>query len=163
MKLRIGRFARSMPAVFAFGLTTRFIFAFGYISLFAIASLQLAAQNQAAPSTRIQFKLVSPSEIQARLNLYKGSNKDRETSLLRLFEEAGCTPAHLSEQAVPKSGEPNIICVLPGETSQQIVVGAHFDHAGIGDGIVDNWGGASLLPTLFQSLAASSRRHTSCL
>lgn len=45
-------------------------------------------------------------------------------------------------------------------TQATIVVGAHFDHVSQGDGIVDNWSGASLLPSLFQSLAGSPRKHT---
>lgn len=160
MKLRVGWFANRTPAVFAVGLTARLILAVISASFFTVANLRLAAQTAAAPSTRIQFKLVNPSLIQARLNLYDGSDKDREVSLLGIFKEAGCSPEHLSEQTIPKRNEPNIICVLPGETSQKIVVGAHFDHAGIGKGVIDNWSGASLLPTLFESLAASNRKHT---
>ena len=49
---------------------------------------------------------------------------------------------------------------LPGSTPQVIVVGAHFDHVSEGDGVVDNWSGASLLPSLFQSLMGSARKHT---
>ncbi|MGZ4822629.1 MAG: M28 family metallopeptidase, partial [Terriglobales bacterium] len=56
--------------------------------------------------------------------------------------------------------EPNVICVLPGELPAEIVVGAHFDHADLGEGVVDNWSGASLLPDLLESLKAIPRRHT---
>jgi Zn-dependent M28 family amino/carboxypeptidase len=37
-------------------------------------------------------------------------------------------------------------------------VGAHFDCVG-GDGIIDNWSGAVLLPTLFEFAAGTQRRH----
>jgi Zn-dependent M28 family amino/carboxypeptidase len=41
------------------------------------------------------------------------------------------------------------------------VVGAHTDHVdSFGDGVVDNWTGASLLPSLLYSLSGQSRRHT---
>jgi Zn-dependent M28 family amino/carboxypeptidase len=39
-------------------------------------------------------------------------------------------------------------------------LGAHFDHVDAGDGIVDNWSGASLLPSLYQALAAAPHKHT---
>lgn len=39
-------------------------------------------------------------------------------------------------------------------------MGAHFDHVSSGSGAVDNWSGASLLPSLYQSLATSTRKHT---
>ena len=39
-------------------------------------------------------------------------------------------------------------------------MGAHFDHVETGQGVVDNWSGASLLPSLFESLQAEPHRHT---
>jgi len=116
------------------------------------ASIQLCAQTQ--------FGLVSPETVQNRLGLYKGKDKDREATLVRTFADAGCPASDLSEQPVPKRKEPNVICVLPGYTTEEIVIGAHFDHVPEGYGIVDNWSGASLLPSLFQSLSISKRRHT---
>jgi len=107
-----------------------------------------------------RFRLVNPETIKARLNLYKGDDLAREASLLKSFSDAACSPDHLSEQKVPKRKEPNVICVLPGETDEIILVGAHFDHVSKGNGVVDNWSGAALLPSLFQSLSGSIRRHT---
>jgi len=49
---------------------------------------------------------------------------------------------------------------LPGTGDNAIVVGAHFDHVRAGDGVVDNWSGASLLPSLYQSLSSTPRQHT---
>ena len=43
---------------------------------------------------------------------------------------------------------------------ERIVVGAHFDHADVGAGAVDNWSGASLLPSLYQALAITPRKDT---
>jgi Zn-dependent M28 family amino/carboxypeptidase len=39
-------------------------------------------------------------------------------------------------------------------------VGAHFDHAEVGLGVIDNWSGASLLPSLLESVRSVPRRHT---
>jgi Zn-dependent M28 family amino/carboxypeptidase len=49
---------------------------------------------------------------------------------------------------------------LPGSGDGIIVVGAHFDHVDEGDGVVDNWSGASLLPSLYESLSSKPRNHT---
>ena len=103
---------------------------------------------------------IPQSTIQQRLALYKGNDTKRETALKQLFLDSGCDPANLSEQTVPSRKQPNVICLLPGATAATIIVGAHFDHADEGDGVVDNWSGASLLPSLFQILAATPRRHT---
>jgi hypothetical protein len=98
--------------------------------------------------------------IQERLNRFKGSDAAREATLVQLFSSAGCQSANLTEQPVHGRHEPNVICILPGSTPATIVVGAHFDHVADGEGVVDNWSGASLLPSLFQSLDHSPRTHT---
>jgi Peptidase family M28 len=109
---------------------------------------------------QVKFNLVGSETVKTRLELYKGNDRVREMALLRTFADAGCPASNLSEQAVPTKKEPNVICVLPGETAEIVLVGAHFDHVPEGKGIVDNWSGASLLPSLFQSLAGSKHKHT---
>lgn len=117
-----------------------------------IAAPVLCAQSK--------YSLVPPDPIQARLNLYKGSDSAREAALKRTFIDVGCADSNLVEQTVPTRKQPNVICVLPGSTAETIVIGAHFDHVSEGSGIVDNWSGAALLPSLFQSLSGSPRTHT---
>jgi Peptidase family M28 len=109
---------------------------------------------------QVEYNRVKDEVVQQRLDLYKGNDTKRETALVELFREAGCASSNLSEQPVPSRKQPNVICVLPGSTPETIVVGAHFDHVSEGEGVVDNWSGASLLPSLHQSLIGSPRRHT---
>jgi hypothetical protein len=40
-----------------------------------------------------------------------------------------------------------------------IVVGAHFDIVDVGMGVVDDWSGAALLPSLYQSLQSRPHKH----
>jgi len=77
-----------------------------------------------------------------------------------MFTEAGCNDEWLQEQAVRRQKIPNVICVLPGRSEATIIVGAHFDHSGHGMGVVDNWSGAALLPSLVESLNREPRKHT---
>lgn len=104
--------------------------------------------------------LVGLETVRTRLDQYKGNDRIREMALLKAFADAGCPASNLSEQVVPRKKEPNVVCVLPGETPKTILVGAHFDHVSAGDGIVDNWSGASLLPSLFQGLTGTKHKHT---
>jgi Zn-dependent M28 family amino/carboxypeptidase len=48
----------------------------------------------------------------------------------------------------------------PGTSDRVIIVGAHFDPISAGDGVVDNWSGASLLPSLYQSTKVDPHKHT---
>src|ERR1700756_5518717 len=103
---------------------------------------------------QVQYGVVKQEVVKQRLDLYKGNDTKREAALVQLFHEAGCVSSNLSEQPVPSRKQPNVIFFLPGETAQTIIVGAHFDHVSDGYGVVDNWSGASLLPSLFQSLVS---------
>ena len=105
-----------------------------------------------------EFQQIPPQVVEERLKQYAQSNPAREAAIKKLFSEAGCTA--LKEQPVQQSASPNVVCTLPGTGGGIIVVGAHFDHVRHGDGIVDNWSGASLLPSLYQSLSSKPRHHT---
>ena len=69
-----------------------------------------------------------------------------------MFPQAGCDDHHLSQQPVKGSKLSNLIGVLPGSTNRVVIVGAHFDHVPAGDGVVDNWAGAALLPSICEAL-----------
>jgi len=105
----------------------------------------------------IQFKEVSRDVIESRLRLAPTKNKQREPELRDLFEQTGCP--QLSEQPVKHEKEPNVICSVPGSTGSTIVVGAHFDFVDRGSGVLDNWSGAGLLPSLLESLGGIAHRH----
>lgn len=113
-----------------------------------------------ASADSFRYKLVSRETIESRLGKYLGNDQQRETALKRLFAEAGCDDQHLSEQSVKGSKLPNVVCLLPGNSDKVIIVGAHFDHVSAGDGVVDNWSGAALLPSLYQAVKIDSRKHT---
>jgi Iap family predicted aminopeptidase len=109
---------------------------------------------------QIQFAALPPDVIEARLKAFSTKNAERERTIRRLFVEAGCAEEAISEVRVPHVKEPDVVCIRPGETDAAIVVGAHFDMVDVGSGVVDNWSGASLLPSLYQGLAVTPRKHT---
>jgi putative aminopeptidase FrvX len=108
----------------------------------------------------VRFDQLPQEIIEARLKEYSGDDRKREGVLKQMFTEAGCTDQHLTEQEVKGSRLPNVICVLPGSSDRVIIVGAHYDHVPAGDGVVDNWSGASLLPSLYQSVKVEPRMHS---
>lgn len=123
-----------------------------------VAAVLFLSLNSGAADT-LRVTPVSRVVIEARLGKYRGSDRERAATLKRMFVEAGCGE-HLSEQPVRGSKLPNIICVQPGSSDKVIIVGAHFDHVSAGDGVVDNWSGASLLPSLYEAIKNESRKHT---
>ncbi len=103
----------------------------------------------------IHVRLQPRKVLEDRLNSFSTQNSEREVLIRKWLAETGCKGKNLSEQTLEPNLPPNVICVLPGETQQVILVGAHTDHVNRGDGVVDNWTGAVLLPALLYSLSAS--------
>ena len=108
---------------------------------------------------QLQFHVLDENVIELRLKGFSGNNAKREEIIKDLFTKSGCADG-ISEQTLNRHMPPNVICVLPGETEEEIVVGAHTDHVEHGEGVVDNWSGAALLPSLYSSLAGNPRQHT---
>jgi hypothetical protein len=121
-----------------------------------LAFLALAA---GARAQKIHFTVLEPGVLQSRLRLASPKTQVRFENLRALFEKTGC--AGLREQKVRGSKEPNLICPVDadGAGSRKILVGAHFDCDG-GDGIIDNWTGAILLPSLAEFMRSKPRRHS---
>jgi hypothetical protein len=109
----------------------------------------------------VQFMILKEGVLQDRLKLAHPKNAERYRRLKALFDETGCRGEALHEQPFKGSKEPNLICEVAGtgESPQKIIVGAHFDSMG-GDGVIDNWSGTILLPSLAEFLRQSPRRHT---
>jgi Peptidase family M28 len=118
------------------------------------------ADSRAAGDDKSRYTVMARSVIERRSGEYGGNDQKREATLKQQFTEAGCDSDHLTEQRVKGEKLPNVICILPGETSKVVIVGAHFDHIDRGNGVVDNWSGASLLPSLYESLKNVPRTHT---
>lgn len=111
-------------------------------------------------NAQVNFRLEPREVIEKRLKSFAGDNQVREDKIHASLAETGCAKTNLSEQPIKFGLPPNVICILPGETEEMIVVGAHTDKVRAGDGVVDNWSGASLLPSLLFSLNAIKRHHT---
>lgn len=94
--------------------------------------------------------------IEARFKQVPHRNGERRRVLKKQFEAAGCTGQLLVEQKVENSRHPNLSCTL----DSTIIVGAHYDSVPTSYGAADNWSGASLLPSLLQSLRTPTRKHT---
>jgi len=119
--------------------------------------LLLVASAAAQP---IEYQVLKEGVLQQRLRLASRKNPERHARLRKLFDEEGCRGDAFHEQTVRGSKEPNVICDVAGsgESPRRIIVGAHFDAVG-GDGVIDNWSGAVLLPSLAQFMRSAPRRH----
>jgi Zn-dependent M28 family amino/carboxypeptidase len=128
-----------------------------------VLALALASASfcpEAVFAVAIQIQAVSQEIVQSRLQRFAGNNSKRQETIKTIFVEAGCPAGQVTEFPVKGIKEADVICTLPGKSDFVIIVGGHFDKVSDGDGVVDNWSGSSLLPSLFQALAAQPREHT---
>src|ERR1700676_431295 len=132
----------------------------GWMGRVGLAVVVLAGAGSGGAAQRVSYRAVPRENVEGRLKQYVGTNQQREATLKKMFAEAGCDGEHLSEQPVKGSKLPNVVCVLPGSSEKTIIVGAHFDHVVEGDGVVDNWSGASMLPSLYEAVKFAPRKHT---
>ena len=127
---------------------------------YAFFALSIATLTWLAPRAYpadLKYKVVSSDVLTAHLKDAPSKNTDRAAALSSMFKQAGCEP---TDEIVKGVREPNVLCILRGSSDSTIVVGAHIDHVEEGDGIVDDWSGASMLPALYESLAGEPRSHT---
>jgi hypothetical protein len=111
----------------------------------------------------LSYNAVRREVIESRLRRVPDNNEHRKATLKSMFVEAGCPPDQLAEQ--PPTGTspsflPNVICTLPGTSERLIIVGARYDHGNGSQGVILNWSGASLLPSLYQAIKSKPHRHT---
>ncbi len=125
---------------------------------FLATALVICWAQLAAPQTH--YRVLPQTVIETRLKSFAATDEARGAALKSLFQQSGCTGEALEEQSVGKKQPPNVICTMRGETDDVIVVGGHFDHVSKGDGVIDNWSGASLLPSHYMSLSGFPIHHT---
>lgn len=108
----------------------------------------------------VAFDRVADAVLDRRLEAVQRKNPDRKEAMAAMFFEAGCSGERFSERVVKGSKLPNLVCVLPGTSEEILLVGAHFDKVKDGDGAIDNWTGASLLASLYESHRAYGHNYT---
>ena len=108
----------------------------------------------------IHFGLAERNMIDARFARLRTDNPSRGSVLQEMFAEVGCKDEHFAAQPVKGSKLPNLVCTLPGSSDRTVVVSAHYDKVTAGEGAIDNWSGAAMLPSLYESLSGVPRQLT---
>lgn len=144
-----------MPLVFGGRIISRILKAASLVTI-VLALAFVARVCRAADESGYSLHLVDRGLLRERLASGVVPQSQREAVLEREFRDAGCT---VSEEPVTKKSG-NVICELHGNTNSTVTVGAHFDFADRGQGVVDDWTGASMLVSLFQALRPEQLKHS---
>jgi hypothetical protein len=123
-----------------------------------------APSEEPQPKSRTLFFYTSPrSTVEMEVHTVPGSDAERLQRLRDNFSAADCGGERMREQpVVDRHGGKgtNLICVWPGRSAGVVVVAAHYEHTGKGEGALADWSGAALLPFLYQAIQGQPRENT---
>jgi hypothetical protein len=123
-----------------------------------------ATGDAAAPASRTLFFFTSPrSTVEMEVHSIPATNQERLRRLREDFTAAGCDAARMRQQPLTAKGTEhgaNLICTWPGQSPGTIVIVAHYEHEGLGQGALADWSGAILLPFLYQAIQGQPRTNT---
>ena len=112
-----------------------------------------------AQGQKLSVGLVEAEMLEQHLRDFPLDNEKRQQRAKELFEKVNC-PKIVLVPLGKKDYPSNVVCILPGENTRTILVGAHFDKVRPGEGKIDNATGVVLLSSLMRALQNSPRRHT---
>src|SRR5690349_13253765 len=97
-----------------------------------------AGSDAAKPVGR--FVISTEEELKREFEKVPCKNEDRLAAVQALFIQCGANPTEIRVEKL-KNVE-NVVVTLAGETTEKIIVGAHYDLTGSGScGAIDNWTG----------------------
>lgn len=102
-----------------------------------------------APALRISTE----EDVSTEFAAVPCKNKDRLAAVKALFEKMGATPDEIAVER--HGGVENVFLRRAGstpESSDKIVIGAHFDKTPDGCGAVDNWSGITALAHIYRTV-----------
>ena len=111
--------------------------------VFFLASIPTGAQDSTV-------KVSTPEQIKEDFSAVPCEDKKRLDAVKSLFERAGAPSADVSMDE--HKDVDNFVVTKKGESSEKIVLGAHYDKVANGCGAVDNWTGVVTLSHLYRSL-----------
>lgn len=115
-----------------------------------LAALVLFIATIATGAQDVSLKVSTPEEIKEDFSAVPCEDKKRLDAVKSLFERAGLPP---SEVTIDKHKDvENFVWTKKGESSEKIVVGAHYDKVSDGCGALDNWTGVVTLAHLYRTL-----------
>ena len=126
--------------------------------LFISLLLQLLFLQVEAIAQQDSLKIFSLEEIAAELTTVPCKDDDRFEAVKDLFRKIGAPEEDVSIDQ-HKNVE-NLVVRKQGDTSERIVIGAHYDKVANGCGAIDNWTGIVALAHLYATLRDLPTRKT---
>jgi hypothetical protein len=129
----------------------------GKLSIWKSLVLSTGLFCSLSPAQSVSYRPVAEEKLWERLGRIPLQNAERMARVRDMFVELGCPVALLPAKG---SKLPNVECRIPGESTDEIVIGAHYDKVKPGEGAIDNWTGVTMLVQLYESYREQGPKHT---
>src|SRR5262245_15592826 len=105
-------------------------------------------------------RLSTPEEIKSEFDTVPCKNNERLNAVKALFEKMGASPEKIT---VEKFGSTqNVVIRIPGieNSTEKVVIGAHYDKSSNGCGAIDNWTGIVTLAHIYRTVKNAPLKKT---
>jgi len=109
-------------------------------------------------SARVRVGQIDQVALETAIKSAPSDLRERTEYLVDLLWQAGCLAVEMPRPEEART--PDVVCSLPGRTTQRIVVLAHLDPEVDGNGVPRHWSGTALLPFLYAALGVEEREHS---
>jgi hypothetical protein len=113
-------------------------------------TLAMLLASLPAPAEDVASKVSSPEDIARDFTSVPCDDKDRLAAVTALYERAGASASDITMDQ--HDNVVNLVVTKQGESSEKIVIGAHYDKTAEGCGAIDNWTGQVALTHLYRTL-----------
>lgn len=117
-------------------------------TIFALLAFLSSSVASSAQSAGISIS--TAEQLKAEFDAVPCRNEDRLDATRALFEKMGAPASDISIDKY-KNVE-NLVVSIKGASQEKIVIGAHYDKATAGCGVIDNWTGVVAMAHLYKSL-----------
>src|SRR5690606_9699381 len=123
-----------------------------FLLVILLASASMAAAQGVPISTK--------EEIQAAVEAVPCDQDARLEGVKKLFTAAGAEESDMKVEEFKKGKVRNLVVTKKVSTGETFIVGAHYDRADDGCGVVDNWTGIVVLANIYRSMAPTTTHKT---
>jgi hypothetical protein len=122
----------------------------------ALAALILLIPAGAQKKPYPVFRAFDQQTVNAMVLNVPQSDQLRLAQLKHAFDNVECPGL----RELPTAEGASLLCTLPGNSADTILVVAHYERIGEGMSALDDWSGSVMLPFLYRALTATPRSHT---
>lgn len=121
------------------------------LSLATVCPVFISAQS---------IKIATKEDIELAVNAVPCKSEERLDGVRKQFINAGAHGEDIKIEKFDKDKISNVVVYKKGSTDETVIIGAHYDRADVGCGVIDNWTGVVVMTQLYKAMAPLNTRKS---